>query len=77
MESFLGVLEYIYTGNCSAVHMCDAFGILKLANFLCLPRLVAICEQFIIKDTEASVECNGEAVMDNIFGLYSLASLFI
>ena len=68
MESFLGVLEYIYTGGCSALHIGDATGILKLANFLCLPRLVAICEQYIIKDTEASLECSPDMVMGNIFG---------
>ncbi len=63
------MLEYIYTGNCSVVHMGDPIGILKLANFLCLPRLVAICEQYIIKETEASLEYSPDAVMENIFGM--------
>ena len=62
------MLEYIYTGSCSAIHLADALEVLKLANFLCLPRLVTICEQCIIKETDASLEYNREMVMENIFG---------
>eukprot|EP00794_Sanderia_malayensis_P005407 gene5407-6083_t len=75
LQSFIGVLEYIYTGNCSVVHMVDATGILKLANFLCLPRLVCICEQYIIKETEASLECNPYSIMDNIFSMLHVSQL--
>lgn len=59
--------------------MGDALEILKLANFLCLPRLVAICEQYIIKETDATMENNRDMVMDNIFGMSRqfLAILFM
>ena len=71
------MLEYVYTGSCSAVHMGDALEILKLANFLCLPRLVAICEQHIIKETDASLEKNQDTVMENILGMFKCCQIYL
>lgn len=40
------MLEYLYTGTCEKYN--DLHGTLQLANFLCLPRLVALCELEIV-----------------------------
>ncbi|XP_002164975.1 rho-related BTB domain-containing protein 1 [Hydra vulgaris] len=41
-ESFMTVLEYLYT--CDLCNHGDLHNVLQLANFLCLPRLITLCE---------------------------------
>ena len=51
LESFLGVLEYLYMGDLRE-HTDDVHGSLQLANFLCLPQLVTFCESEIVHRLE-------------------------
>ena len=43
-QSFLAVLEYLYTDHCSILDKIPVDNILVLADCLCLPHLVQICE---------------------------------
>ncbi|XP_067834103.1 rho-related BTB domain-containing protein 2-like isoform X1 [Heptranchias perlo] len=44
------VLEFLYTGQLVLSHQVDAVELLVLADRLCLPRLVALTEQFTVED---------------------------
>lgn len=43
-QSFLAVLEYLYTDNCATLNKIPVENVLVLADQLCLPHLVQICE---------------------------------
>jgi len=43
-QSFLAVLEYLYTDHCSILDKIPVEDVLVLADRLCLPHLVQICE---------------------------------
>lgn len=43
-QSFLAVLEYLYTDHCSILDKIAVENVLVLADRLCLPHLVQICE---------------------------------
>jgi len=43
-QSFLAVLEYLYTDHCSILDKIPVENVLVLADRLCLPHLVQICE---------------------------------
>lgn len=43
-QSFLAVLEYLYTDRCSSLGESPVENVLVLADRLCLPHLVQICE---------------------------------
>ena len=43
-QSFLAVLEYLYTDHCSILDKIAVENVLVLADHLCLPHLVQICE---------------------------------
>lgn len=43
-RSFLAVLEYLYTDNCTSLGKIPAEDVLVLADFFCLTHLVQICE---------------------------------
>lgn len=69
-EAFLNVLEYLYTGQCLSLSVDDIIGVLALANFFCLPRLVALCEQHIVKELQIAIATNEMAVAEDIVGKY-------
>ena len=57
--------------------MDDIIGVMALANFFCLPRLVALCEQHIVKELQVSMATNEMAVAEDIVGIHlHLLSLF-
>ena len=43
-RSFVAVLEYLYTDNCTSLGKIPAEDVLVLADFFCLTHLVQICE---------------------------------
>ena len=43
-QSFLAVLEYLYTDRCSSLDKIPVENVLVLADRLCLPHLLQICE---------------------------------
>lgn len=67
-EAFLSVLEYLYTGQCLSLSVDDIVSVLALANFFCLPRLVALCEQHIVKELQVAIATNEMAVAEDIVG---------
>lgn len=69
-EAFLSVLEYLYTGQCLSLSVDDIVSVLALANFFCLPRLVALCEQHIVKELQVAIATNEMAVAEDIVGMY-------
>lgn len=51
-QSFLAVLEYLYTDYCTALEKIPVENVLILADQLCLSRLVQICEKSMCKDLQ-------------------------
>lgn len=49
-------LEYLYTDQCHMESNSDALAVLELANFLCLPHLVALCEKSVVHELQSSME---------------------
>lgn len=54
-QSFLVVLQYLYTDHCPSLAMIPAENVLILADRLCLSRLVQICEIHIHKELQQFV----------------------
>ncbi|XP_057307945.1 rho-related BTB domain-containing protein 1-like isoform X1 [Hydractinia symbiolongicarpus] len=73
LESFLAMLEYLYTGECH--HYGDLHGTLQLANFLCLPRLVALCEKEIVNYITEMHENEDREVYSAVLATYKIAQL--
>ncbi|KAJ7392409.1 Rho- BTB domain-containing protein 1 [Desmophyllum pertusum] len=67
-DAFLKVLEYLYTGQCPSLCVDDIIDVMALANFFCLTRLVALCEQLIIKELQVAMATNEMAVAEDIIG---------
>ncbi|XP_033099318.1 rho-related BTB domain-containing protein 2-like isoform X2 [Anneissia japonica] len=55
-ETFSALLEYLYTDSCSPLCYQEAMNVIELANFLCLPRLVVIMEDMVIKVLKETFE---------------------
>jgi len=68
-DAFLKVLEYLYTGQCPVLTADDIIGVLALANFFCLPRLVALCEKLIVKELQVAMAADEMAVTEDIIGM--------
>jgi len=71
LESFLALLEYLYTGSCK--YYGDLHGTLQLANFLCLPRLIALCEEEIVKYIKDMYDNGNNQVYSAALASYHLA----
>ncbi|XP_066549494.1 rho-related BTB domain-containing protein 1 isoform X2 [Amia ocellicauda] len=60
------VLEYLYTNQLSPMADLDPVELIALANRLCLPRLVALTEQFavneLVKASKDGIDINGEVL---------------
>ncbi|XP_032233256.1 rho-related BTB domain-containing protein 1 [Nematostella vectensis] len=65
-DHFLALLEFLYTGRCPNLFLDDALGVIALANFFCLPRLVASCEQLVVKELQASMHSDELAVSESV-----------
>ena len=68
-DAFLKVLEYLYTGQCPVLTVDDIIGVLALANFFCLPRLVSLCEQLIVKELQVAMAADEMAVTEDVIGM--------
>lgn len=68
-DAFLKVLEYLYTGQCPVLTVDDIIGVLALANFFCLPRLVALCEKLIVKELQVAMAADEMAVTEDVIGM--------
>ena len=64
--SFLCVLEYLYTDKCVGLAMDEALSVLALANFFCLPRLVAICELHVVSELQMKLSADEVAVASEV-----------
>lgn len=51
-QSFLAVLEYLYTDSCPSMEKVPVEEVLIVADKLCLSRLVQICEVHIQKELQ-------------------------
>ena len=54
MESFLAILEYLYTDH-APIEEGDSEEIMALADRFCLPRLVSLCELYITKKVDVII----------------------
>ncbi|KAJ7378706.1 hypothetical protein OS493_021288 [Desmophyllum pertusum] len=55
LQSFLALLEYLYTDH-APIEEGDSVEIMILADRFCLPRLVTLCELYITKKVDASIQ---------------------
>lgn len=52
LKAFLAVLEYLYTDKISKSYDGSKVAVMAIANFFCLPRLVALYEKSIIEEMQ-------------------------
>ena len=55
VDCFMAVLEYLYTDEVSRDYQGNKVAVMALANFFCLPRLVALYERLIIEEIKLDV----------------------
>ena len=55
LESFLALLEYLYTDH-APIEEGNSVEIMVLADRFCLPRLVTLCELYITKKVDRAVQ---------------------
>ncbi|KAL9981519.1 hypothetical protein ACROYT_G010227 [Oculina patagonica] len=55
LQSFLALLEYLYTDH-APIEEGDSVEIMILADRFCLPRLVTLCELYITKKVDSSIQ---------------------
>ena len=55
LQSFLALLEYLYTDH-APIEEGDSVEIMVLADRFCLPRLVTLCELYITKKVDATIQ---------------------
>lgn len=75
-DAFLKVLEYLYTGQCPCLTADDIIDVMALANFFCLPILVALCEQLIVKELQVAMATDEMAVAEDVIGMCENSDLF-
>lgn len=60
-STFYHLLEYLYTDECSMdLPHDEIIALIELANFLCLPQLVAVCEAYLVDDLKRELEKTGD-----------------
>jgi hypothetical protein len=72
LKAFLAVLEYLYTDQVSKDYQGSKVAAMAVANFFCLPRLVALYEKMIVDDMEKDM-CN----ISNVVGMCPAGDLLI
>ena len=55
LKAFLAVLEYLYTDEVSKNYEDSKVSAMAVANFFCLPRLVALYEKLIVEEMESNM----------------------
>ncbi len=55
LKAFLAVLEYLYTDEVSKNYQGSKVAAMAVANFFCLPRLVALYERLIVEEMETDM----------------------
>ncbi|CAB3994898.1 rho-related BTB domain-containing 2-like [Paramuricea clavata] len=55
LKAFLAVLEYLYTDEISKTYQGSKIAAMAVANFFCLPRLVALYEKVIVDEIETDM----------------------
>ncbi|ELT89665.1 hypothetical protein CAPTEDRAFT_145181 [Capitella teleta] len=72
LDEFLAFLEYLYSDH-SPIEECDSVGILMLADRFCMSRIVNLCELYITKEVDRSVQKNIQKSNMDVIGLLLLA----
>ncbi|XP_071506571.1 rho-related BTB domain-containing protein 1-like [Diadema antillarum] len=67
-------LEYLYTDQCHIESLADALALLELANFLCLPHLIALCELSVVHELQSSMETQ-EVLDEMVVSVLQVAKL--
>jgi hypothetical protein len=67
LKAFLAVLEYLYTDEISKTYQGSKVAAMAVANFFCLPRLVALYEKVIVDEIETDM-----VNIKNVVGRYLL-----
>ena len=63
-DTFIALQEYLYTGQCPVLRDIDCIELIELANRLCLPRLLALTELYIVRELTQYDEVGKDVVED-------------
>ena len=74
VSTFRALQEYLYTGQCPSLSKVDCLELIELANRLCVPRLLAITEAFIVRELTAAEE-QGKDVVEDVLMLLEPAQV--
>lgn len=74
-STFYHLLEYLYTDECSMdLPRDEIIALIELANFLCLPQLVTICEAYLVDDLKRELDKTGD-IDESIVSLLQCAKV--
>ncbi len=75
-DTFTALQEYLYTGNCTRLEEVYSIELIELANRLCLPRLLAITEEYIIREL-MELELAGQDIYEDTLRLIEPAQVVL
>ncbi|XP_077992388.1 rho-related BTB domain-containing protein 1-like [Glandiceps talaboti] len=71
---FQVLLEYLYTDECPPIKPAECLHLIELANFLCLPHLLAQAEENIIKEFQLALEKERD-VQEDVINLLKVTKM--
>ena len=72
LKAFLAVLEYLYTDEVSKSYEDNKVSAMAVANFFCLPRLVALYEKLIVEEMESNMSNVKSVVGKSLIPMFTL-----
>ncbi|GAB1604023.1 rho-related BTB domain-containing protein 2-like [Argonauta hians] len=73
-DTFKALQEYLYTGESPCMTGADCMSLIEVANRLCLPRLVAFTEDYIVQEL-SRLEDNNANLMEDVLCILETAQL--
>lgn len=73
-DAFKALQEYLYTGETPCMTGLNCMNLIEVANRLCLPRLVALAEEFVVQELSKMDEANAD-IMEEVFCILETAQL--
>ena len=73
-DAFKALQEYLYTGETPCMTGLNCMNLIEVANRLCLPRLVALAEEFVVQELSKMDEANAD-IMEEVFCILETAQV--
>ncbi|XP_002735360.1 rho-related BTB domain-containing protein 1-like, partial [Saccoglossus kowalevskii] len=71
---FQALQEYLYTDQCPPMKPAECLCLIEMANFLCLPRLVALGEENIIREFNLALEKERD-IQEDVINMLNVAQM--